>query len=539
MALSIEGSRSYVRLNSRTQRRSYQYLANRQLPEAHLWAQYRLLESIRSGCLMAELESHAILARIYSQSDEPLNGLEHAVLGGSQQLVKEIAPDLDEWPGFLSNMVVSKAPWVRQSALLALEYVGDLAPAESACRLVSELLGQLHESADDARVAPALLKALGTLILEVTHNDLEQLMPYLEEYAAREPEAYRLTDPGVMTLAARLYRFRPTFRQQAAAILGEMAIGSHTGEWSRALDECGDDKGELIDAFERVSERENIDLAHSLSDLGHLTSGTRAVWLQRLQFVADHPLGQRTEHAIGPRYDVPTAFLREQNPTVALQYVDKLVAIGCDVGEFVLNRGAALAAATNVIDTLSVSDKRHLFERVRPLVEQSIQISEADRFHVSTQHPLSRFRISLGSATNVQTSAGRLLAAAATSSDEDSAVVGFALDWVRSEEPTLQGAGAAILTLPNLSSGTARISELASHSNPKVRKAAVWMPSMQESPDAMTFEQLADDADRGVRMAVAQALPHVASMDTDSYERIRARLNSDRSAIVRSFASAL
>ena len=539
MALSIEGSRSYVRVNSRTQLRSYQYLANRQLPAAHLWAQYRLLESIRSGCLMDELESHAILARIYGQSDEHLDALEHAVLGGSQQLVKEVAPNLDEWPQFLSNMVVSKAPWVRQSALLAVEHVGDLAPPESARSLVPELLRQLHEAADDARVAPALLKALGTLILEATDNDLEQLMPYVEEYAARGPETYRLTDPGVMTLAARLYRFRPTFRQQAAAILGEMAIGSHTGEWSRALDECGDDTGELIDAFERVAERENIDLARSLSDLGHLTSRTRAVWLQRLQFVTDHPLGRRSEHAIGPRYDVPTAFLREQRPTVVLQYVDKLVAIGCDVGEFVLNRAAALAATVNVIDTLSVSDKRHLFERVRPLVEQSIQISEADRFHVRTQHPLSRFRMSFGSATNVRTSAGWLIAGAATSPDECSAVEGFALDWVRSDEPILQKAGAAILTMPNLSSSPAQSFELAKHSNPTVRKAAVWMPSMQESPDTVTFEQLADDPDRRVRIAVAQALPRVASMDADSFECIRARLNSDRSAIVRACASAL
>ena len=233
------------------------------------------------------------------------------------------------------------------------------------------------------------------------------------------------------------------------------------------------------------------------------------------------------------------AFLREQDPTVVLQYVDKLVAIGSDVGEFLINRSAALAAAANVIDTLSVTDRRHFFERVRPLVEQSIQISEADRFHGSTQHPLSRFRISLGNATNVRTSAGWLLAGAATSPDECSAVVEFALDWVRSDEPTLQGTGAAILTLPNLSSGTARISELAKHSNSKVRKAAVCMPSMQESPDTITFEQLADDLDRSVRIAVAQALPHVASMGADSNERIRARLNSDTSAIVRAFASAL
>ena len=180
MALSIEGSRSYVRANLHTQRRQYQYLAIRQLPDAHLWAQYHLLESIRSGCLMAELESHAILARIYAQSDETLDALEHAVLGGSQQLVKEIAPSLDEWPQFLPDMVVSKAPWARQSALIALEYVGDLAPAESARSLVPELLGQLHESAGDPRVAPALLKALGTLILEATDNDLEHLLPYME-----------------------------------------------------------------------------------------------------------------------------------------------------------------------------------------------------------------------------------------------------------------------------------------------------------------------------------------------------------------------
>ena len=539
MALAIEGSLSYVRVNSRTQQRCYQYLANRQLPEAHLWAQYRLLESIRSGCLMAELESHALLARVYVQSDEPLDALEHAVLGGSQQLVKEIAPRIEEWPHCLSTMVVSEAPWVRRSALLALEYAGKLAPTDTARRLVPELLGQLNEAAADARIAPALLKGLGTVILEARDHEIEQLIPYLQEYAVREPEAYRLTDPGVMTLAARLYRFRPTFRQQAAGILGEMAIGSHTGEWSRALDECGDDVGELIEAFERVSERENIDLAGVLCDLGHLTRGTRAVWLRRMQFVADHALGQRTEHVIGPRYDVPTAFLEEQSAEALLQYVEKLVAIGCDVGEFVLNRAGALAAAVNAVDALSVGDKRRLFERVRPLVDQSVEISDADRLHASTQHPLSRFRISLGSPNNVRTSAGRFLAGAATSSEEISVVVELALDWIRSDEPTLQRAGAGILTLPNLPSGAARSSELARHSNPSVRKAAVWMPSMHECPEATIFEQLAVDLDPGVRTAVAQALPHIASMGAQSYERIRARLNSDANAIVRAFASAL
>ena len=284
MALSMKGSRSFVLSNSRTQQRSYQHLANGKLPAAHLWTQYRLLESIRSGCLMAEVETHAILARIYGQSDEPLNALEHAILGGSQQLVKDMAPKVSGWPDYLEDMLVSRAPWVRRAALLALKYVGDLAPPKVARQLVSGLLCQLSKDPDDLQTVPTLLEALGTIILEATDEDLGQLIPYLVRASVREPDRYRPTDPGVMTLAARLYRFRSNFREQAASILGEMAFGSHTGAWSRALDECGDDTGELTEAFVRVAEREMLDLAGPLSDLGHVNEVTRALWSRRLQF---------------------------------------------------------------------------------------------------------------------------------------------------------------------------------------------------------------------------------------------------------------
>ena len=539
MAMSIEGSHSYITLNSRTQRRSYQHFAIGQLPAAHLWTQYRLLESIRSGCLMAELESHAILARIYGQSDEPLSALEHAILGGSQELVKELAPLVSEWPDFLADTLVSKAPWVSRVALLALKYVGDLAPPEVARRLVSELLFQLRKDPDDVQTVPTLLEALGTIILEATDEDLNQLIPYLERASIREPERYRLTDPGVMTLAARLYRFRPNFRKQAASVLGEMAVGSHTGEWSRALDECGDDTGELTEAFVRVAEREMLDLAGPLSDLGHVNEVTRALWSRRLQFVSDHPLGKRSGSAIGPRYDVPAEFLRELGSTASLQYVDKLVEIGSDDGQPVLNRAAALAAAANVVDLLSTSDREQVFRRVRPLAEQPIQISEMDEYNASTQRPLSRFRMSLGSATNVRTSAGLFLGRAATGRDECSVAMEIALDWVRSDDSVLQDTGAAILGLPNVSSCGSHSTELAKHKNPSVRCAAVWMPDMQECPETATFERLAADPDRKVRVAVTQALRSTECMDSDSYGRIRQRLNDDQSAIVRACASEL
>ena len=377
------------------------------------------------------------------------------------------------------------------------------------------------------------------IILEATDEDLNQLIPYLERASIREPERYRLTDPGVMTLAARLYRFRPNFRKQAASVLGEMAVGSHTGEWSRALGECGDDTGELTEAFVRVAEREMLDLAGPLSDLGHVNEVTRALWSRRLQFVSDHPLGKRSGSAIGPRYDVPAEFLRELGSTASLQYVDKLVEIGSDDGQPVLNRAAALAAAANVVDLLSTSDREQVFRRVRPLAEQPIQISEMDEYNASTQRPLSRFRMSLGSATNVRTSAGLFLGRAATGRDECSVAMEIALDWVRSDDSVLQDTGAAILGLPNVSSCGSHSTELAKHKNPSVRCAAVWMPDMQECPETATFERLAADPDRKVRVAVTQALRSTECMDSDSYGRIRQRLNDDQSAIVRACASEL
>ena len=147
--------------------------------------------------------------------------------------------------------------------------------------------------------------------------------------------------------------------------------------------------------------------------------------------------------------------------------------------------------------------------------------------------------MSLGSATDVRTSAGWLLGRAATSRDGCTAVMEIALDWVRSGDSVLQDAGAEILTLPNVSPCVYQSTELARHKNPSVRRAAVWMPDMQECPGTETFERLAADPDRKVRIAVTQVLRSTECMDSDSYERIRQRLNDDPSAIVRACASEL
>ena len=201
---------------SRTRQRSYQYMANERVPDAHLWTRYRLLESIRSGCLMDELESHGILARIYRHSGYQVLALEHAVLGGARALVKELAPNVGAWPDSLATVVDGPASWVRPAALLALKHVGDFAPPEVARELVHQLVQQLHRDADDLHAAPALFEALQAVVLEATDDDLRRMVPVLERAAPREPGGFLLTDLGVGMIAARVYRFRPSLRHRAA-----------------------------------------------------------------------------------------------------------------------------------------------------------------------------------------------------------------------------------------------------------------------------------------------------------------------------------
>ena len=187
MALSIEGSHSFLKINSRTRHRSYQHIVKEELPAAHLWARYHLLESIRSGSLMDELESHSVLARIYGQSKEPINALEHAILGGSLGQVRELAPRTSDWLDSLPDMAGSRAPWVRHAAFSAIEHAGDFAPPKVARNLVSDLVHQLDDDSLDTRAVPALLNALGAIILEATDDDVSQLILLLEGIATREP----------------------------------------------------------------------------------------------------------------------------------------------------------------------------------------------------------------------------------------------------------------------------------------------------------------------------------------------------------------
>ena len=537
LALSMQGSNSFVPANARTRQRAFQYVANQKLPDAHLWSRHRLLEAIRSGCITDELESHSSLARIYLQAGEHAAALAHALLGGSDALAKEITPGLTQWASFIGDAVNAQAPWVLQVALGALEQVGDLAPAGAARSLAHDLLKQLQVVAADNPMAPALFRALSSIVLEATEEDIDELMRILMRYAPREPGKFLLTDSGVGLLAGRIYRFRHAQRRRAASVLAEMAIGSHTSDWVKALDECGDEIEELTEAFKRVAAREGSDLVGPLSDLEYLNDATRALWANRFQFVEQHPLGERSTYSLGTRFGVPRKFLKEQTKEIVYRYVKKLVAIGSDSYEAIANRANALDAAANAVDFLDSGNQVEQFERVRPLTDPGTGVSDLDEFQLGTTHPLSRYRISIGNVEVLRAAALHFLAQCAKEPEQNSIVSDIAISWLISASDILQQTGAEVLTFPRLSRPEIRSADLDGHANPWIRRAAIALPNMQQQPDFETIGRLASDPVQFVRIRVIYALSEHWAVDPVECEQIASCLRTDQSSIVRAVAA--
>ena len=113
------------------------------------------------------------------------------------------------------------------------------------------------------------------------------------------------------------------------------------------------------------------------------------LWTNRLEFVEQYPLGKCTEHILGPRYDIPTQFLEEQDSEVVNRYIQKLVAIGSNCHEPNTNRVTALESASLVVELLSADRKRELSRIVKPLTEPETRVSAVDeyeaRYPASTQ----------------------------------------------------------------------------------------------------------------------------------------------------------
>ena len=154
--------------------------------------------------------------------------------------------------------------------------------------------------------------------------------------------------------------------------------------------------------------------------------------------VAEHPIGPRVEHRYPLRFDVPMEYFAEQPPEDLSRYVHKLAAIGADSSEVSVNRTHALLCASEIVGRLSREERQRLFAMAQELTGTDVRESDVDEYHRKTTHPLSRFRMSIGSQSELMGAAAMLMQRAATGSPEHSVVADIALRWIRCDDDHLQ-----------------------------------------------------------------------------------------------------
>jgi hypothetical protein len=206
--------------------------------------------------------------------------------------------------------------------------------------------------------------------------------------------------------------------------------------------------------------------------------------------------------------------------------LEKLLGVAEDGRETASNRDDALIGARNLVIDVSEKVKRATFERSKAFVSGARDGSHLDEL-TGPAHPLSAFKINMGS-SSLRRSGLRLAQASAATPDDQAWVRDHAIGLLRSDNSS--DVHAAALTLDQLSAEVTNeidASLLSSHDHPTVRQLSAALCLYQPDRYRDTAMQLAQDRDYRVRRTLAQAAARTQPPRPEATEEILAVLFRD------------
>jgi hypothetical protein len=216
--------------------------------------------------------------------------------------------------------------------------------------------------------------------------------------------------------------------------------------------------------------------------------------------------------------------------------LNKLLRVAEDPREAATNRQEALDAARNLVIGEEPSVKNMVFGRSQEFVSGHRDGSAHDDL-TGPAHPLSAFRISIGTAT-LRGHGLRLAAAAADNDDERSWVRWQAVGLFQAAEPSLVQQAALVLSeLPRASIEEIDANLLAAHDHFAVRQVGAILSMRQPARYRRTALRLAEDKDPRVRRTLAEAAARASATASDDVRDALTVLAADIRYSVRVAAS--
>jgi len=489
-----------------------------------------------SGRLAGEIEAHSLLGALYLRAGEPGLAAQHLLRAGDAKELEESFGGLEKYVD-CSDGLDRRAPWERAATLSALAAEGDLLPDDEVDRLVRAALDAANgqeQGPFGAQVWVTGYKLLAAVGVRIPVVYVDRVLDLLREFVEREPNHYRFNDKEHARIVADLFLVYPERRERTGPhLLALMGASPELGDQVLSVGWRAIDSGRdvLLDGLRALATTGSKAALRALLYLNVEDPALVDEARRLLESAVNRPKRKPGTYGIGSMLPGAAAFMGVLAETDRVRFAEAAMDSAEDDSDVEANRGEAVEAVGFMGDLLPAPVRRALFDRAISLASAPTY-SKIDEQFRGAGHPLSRFRINLGAGLLVP-EAVKAAAALAQDDGEYRRVVELAAPLFRSEDAVVTNLAAhALLCLPRHVVDIDLRMLAASPVNSARQLAAVLWASRPEDLPGLGAT-LASDSDRGVREALASALPTLREMQTDLAKSIAAMLADDPSARVR------
>ena len=511
-------------------------LSDGKLPSALGNLRANLRAATLSGRLASEIDAHSLLGQLYLRAGQFGLAARHHIRAGNAKVLEESFSRIGAYVDCTAELD-RRAPWERAAALSALAAEGDLIPDDQVehlvCAAFDRTSGQ-RQGLFGPWVWLSAYKLLAALAPRIPSSYVDPISDLLQPLIDRKPKQYRYNDDQHMRIVADLFLAHPGRRDRTGRhLLALMAASPDLGEKVLAVGwdaiEAGRDV--FVEGLSRLASDGSkaalrallyLEVEHPL-----LVSEAR----QLLEMVINRPEREPGHYAIGSVLPRAATFVRLLDEEERVRFAEAAMCTAEDDTEIEFNRAQAVEAVGIVAGLLPDEVRSQLFNRAMSLA-RAPSISEMDKQMQAGLHPLSRFRIDLGSGLVVP-QAIWAAAALAQRKEQYQEVIESATPLFRTGNETAANLAAhALSSLPRDEVEVDVRLLAASPVNAARQLAAVlWAHRPEDVP--RLGEVLATDSNRGVRRALASSLTALRETRAGLAEQLTELLSKDPSASVR------
>ncbi|MCX4834324.1 MULTISPECIES: HEAT repeat domain-containing protein [unclassified Streptomyces] len=527
-------------------------LVDNNLPDASRAAHQWLWQDRLSGALTDENLAHQRYGEVFKRAGEVKHAVRQFVLAGRRKDACSAAEPASEFLD-VSTLLQMRARWVRSAAAAVTGQQADLIPDDAvagiAARLTDIVITGSQSAEGDIRTVIQALGALAALDERLPEASGQQVLPLLVGWIPREPTTSRFVDKQMLAfLGACIKADLPLAGQAAQALLDAWKLDMNGADVLLA-----DLHSHLSSVVPVVRERAQQGHRGAAALLAHWRVDDPSV-AETARELADSVLAE----PVGtdrPLYSVGTT--ARQCAAFLTVYSNDEVSVGTGEAAGILRervtahlllwaedrtdtadrRSDAVHALSILAETLPAAMRDTMFERIMCLYDDPGE-HPSDAFDRRTQHPLSRHKINEGREGRLPLEVLQASAALATTGAQAARVEQRLLPLLTRPAQVRgnsQLQAQAMLALDRLT--PAPVSLMATHASESIRHSAVVCWGRADHRDPSLARVFAQDANPGVRRALAHSLADFSPDEQRKYEAITEQLRIDTSARVRQAAA--